>query len=220
MYDSKTYIELLTDMGLGILGNLDQFVPEYLEDIHHIYITFDKSPCPYHNFHHLMGCAVLMDYMCDSMKDIMSADDRDALIRAAMYHDYMYKGSPDDRDNVLRSALAGRERITLVIERLIMHTQFPYVSEPNDPHVDILRDVDILYGTVFHSKELVNRLYLALGHKLKIYNLGDFIERNIEFIRDHEYRTGIAKLIHTQYIDAAINSHYDVLRELTMLSDD
>lgn len=208
------YNELLWGLELEILGNMETFVREYVDDIDHIYTTFESSPCPYHNFRHLMGCALLVDYMCDYLPNINPAD-RDSSIKAAMYHDYMYKGDRDDHINVVNSVEAAGDRISLRVGQLIMHTQFPYIDEPHDPMVDIIRDVDILYGTVFHSTDLVNRLYLALGHKLKIYNIHDFIDRNIEFIRDHEYRTCMAKSLHKLHIDAAINSHYDILHEFT-----
>ena len=76
--------------------------------------------------------------------------------------------------------------------------------------VDIVRDADLLYSTVFCSKEMINRLYLALGYKCGTYTLEDFVKRNRNFIENQTPFTEKGKELLQAHLNTAICYHIDM----------
>lgn len=181
--------------------------------------NFNYDPiCPYHNLSHLIGVAMLVE---DMMKGWNIEPDIRIGILAALYHDFNYRGKRDDHLNVISSVNDFKSNYRTNVEtknlvsNIIFLTKWPHEPIPEyqlhlKKFVDIVRDADLLYSTVFCSKEMINRLYLALGYKCGTYTLEDFVKRNRNFIENQTPFTEKGKELLQAHLNTAICYHIDM----------
>ena len=183
-------------------------------------VCSEDSKCPYHNFSHGVGVGMIMEKLLENNNDFGMGTKRLGVI-AGIYHDFQYGCNKDDDINVRNTMadflLNGKGVLSSLVDRevvttIIVQTRYPY--KPDDILTDLgklLRDADRLYGLVFSSTQMVNRLYLALGHKLGVYYLSDFVERNIKFLEEFECFSQQGKKLYDQTVQQAISVHKHVL---------
>lgn len=210
------------DLLFGVKGyDVDDFLLRWKKELSLLESVCDEDPkCPHHNFSHAIGVGMLMEKLL-TQSDNFSRPSKHRGIVAGIYHDFKYAGEKNDNKNIritIDDFMTNGERVLgHAIDRnfvcsIIVQTRYPYKED--DVLTDlgkILRDADRLYGLVFCSTQLVNRLYLALGHKLGVYYFSDFIERNIKFIEEFECFSEQGKVIYEQTKDQAIDIHKRVL---------
>lgn len=210
------------DLLFGLKGyDVDGFLHRWKKGLSLLENTCSEDPkCSYHNFSHALGVGMIMEKLLEeSCKFSVSEKHRGVV--AAIYHDFLYGGHKDDSVNI-RTAIDsfmfnGRSVLGHAVDRdfvctIIVQTRYPY--KPDDTLTDLgklLRDADRLYGLVFSSTQMVNRLYLALGHKLGVYYLNDFVERNINFLEEFVCFSEEGKKIYDQTVHQAIDIHKRVL---------
>ena len=210
------------DLLFGLKGyDVDDFLRRWKKELSLLESNCSEDPkCPYHNFSHAVGVGMIMEKLLEG-SDKFSVTEKDRGLVAAIYHDFLYAGHKDDAENIkitTDSFMLNGEGVSFnwierdAINTIISETRYPY--RPDDVLTDLgklLRDADRLYGLVFSSTQMVNRLYLALGHKLGIYYLNDFVERNINFLEEFECFSEEGKKIYDQTVHQAIDIHRRVL---------
>lgn len=210
------------DLLFGLKGyDVDDFLHRWEKELSLLERTCSEDPkCPYHNFSHALGAGMIMERLLENNNNLGITTKRLGVI-AAIYHDFQYDCNKDDDKNVRNTManflLNGKDVLRSVVDRdvvttIIAQTRYPY--KPDDVLTELgklLRDADRLYGLVFASSQLVNRLYLALGHKLGIYYLEDFVERNINFLEEFVCFSEEGKIIYDQTVQQAIDIHKRVL---------
>ncbi|WZX10524.1 putative phosphohydrolase [Aeromonas phage ACP1] len=210
------------DLLFGLKGyDVDGFLHRWKKELSLLESTCSEDPkCSYHNFSHALGVGMIMEKLLEeSCKFSVSEKHRGVV--AAIYHDFLYGGHKDDSLNIRITIdsfmFTGRSVLDHAVDRdfvctIIAQTRYPY--KPDDRLTDLgklLRDADRLYGLVFSSTQMVNRLYLALGHKLGVYYLNDFVERNIKFLEEFECFSQQGKKLYDQTVQQAIDIHKRVL---------
>ena len=211
------------DLLFGLKGyDVDDFLRRWKKELSLLETTCYEDPkCSYYNFSQAVGVGMIMEKLLDESKKFSVSEKHRGVI-AGIYHDFKYNGDKDDRVNIritIDNFMLNGEGVSFDwIERdginaIISETRYPY--KPDDVLTDLgklLRDADRLYGLVFSSTQMVNRLYLALGHKLGIYYLNDFVERNIKFLEEFVCFSEEGKKIYDQTVHQAIDIHKRVLR--------
>lgn len=206
----------------GLKGyDVDDFLRRWKKELSLLESTCSEDPkCSFHNFSHAVGVGMIMEKLLDGSEKFSVSEKHRGVI-AGIYHDFKYNGDKDDRVNIritIDNFMLNGEGVSFDwIERdginaIISETRYPY--KPDDVLTDLgklLRDADRLYGLVFSSTQMVNRLYLALGHKLGIYYLNDFVERNINFLEEFVCFSKEGKKIYDQTVHQAIDIHKRVL---------
>lgn len=210
------------DLLFGLKGyDVKDFLHRWKKELSLLESTCSEDPkCPYHNFSHAVGVGMIMEKLLDESKKFSVSEKHRGVI-AGIYHDFKYNGDKDDRVNIritIDNFMLNGEGVSFdwierdVINAIISETRYPY--KPDDVLTDLgklLRDADRLYGLVFSSTQMVNRLYLALGHKLGVYYLNDFVERNINFLEEFVCFSEEGKKIYDQTVHQAIDIHKRVL---------
>ena len=210
------------DLLFGLKGyDVDDFLRRWKKELSLLETTCSEDPkCSYYNFSQAVGVGMIMEKLLDESKKFSVSEKHRGVI-AGIYHDFKYNGDKDDRVNIritIENFMLNGEGVSFDwIERdginaIISETRYPY--KPDDVLTDLgklLRDADRLYGLVFSSTQMVNRLYLALGHKLGIYYLNDFVERNIKFLEEFVCFSEEGKKIYDQTVHQAIDIHRRVL---------
>ena len=206
----------------GLKGyDVDDFLHRWKKELSLLESTCSEDPkCPYRNFSHAVGVGMIMEKLLEG-SDKFSVSEKHRAVIAGIYHDFKYGCEKDDNVNIRATIdsfmFNGRPALGHAVDRdfvctIIAQTRYPY--KPDDVLTDLgklLRDADRLYGLVFSSLQLVNRLYLALGHKLGIYYLKDFVERNINFLEEFVCFSEEGKIIYDQTVQQAIDIHKRVL---------
>lgn len=210
------------DLLFGLKGyDVDDFLHRWKKELSLLESTCTEDPkCPYHGYSHSVGVGMIMEKLLEG-SDKFPVSEKHRGVIAGIYHDFKYNGDKDGRVNIritIDNFMLNGEGVSFDwIERdginaIISETRYPY--KPDDVLTDLgklLRDADRLYGLVFSSTQMVNRLYLALGHKLGIYYLNDFVERNINFLEEFVCFSEEGKKIYDQTVHQAIDIHKRVL---------
>lgn len=210
------------DLIFGLKGyDVDDFLHRWKKELSLLESTCSEDQkCPYHNFSHALGVGMIMEKLLEG-SDKFSVSEKHRAVIAGIYHDFKYGCDKDDNVNIRTTIdsfmFNGQSVLGHAVDRdfvctIITQTRYPY--KPEDPQTDLgklLRDADRLYGLVFSSTQMVNRLYLALGHKLGVYYLSDFVERNIKFLEEFECFSQQGKKLYDQTVQQAIDIHKRVL---------
>lgn len=210
------------DLLFGLKGyDVDDFLRRWKKELSLLETTCSEDPkCPYRNFSHAVGVGMIMEKLLEQ-SDIFSPNEKHLAVIAGIYHDFRYDCNRDGDKNIriaIDSFLLNGQEVLFNwndrkhVTSIIAQTRYPY--KPDDILTDLgmlLRDADRLYGLVFSSTQMVNRLYLALGHKLGIYYLNDFVERNIKFLEEFVCFSEEGKKIYDQTVHQAIDIHKRVL---------
>lgn len=210
------------DLLFGLKGyDVDDFLHRWKKELSLLESACSEDPkCPYHGYSHSVGVGMITEKLLENNNHFSITTKRLGVI-AGIYHDFQYDCNKDDDKNVRNTMasflLNGKGVLRSVVDRdvvttIIAQTRYPY--KPDDVLTDLgklLRDADRLYGQVFSSTQMVNRLYLALGHKLGIYYLSDFVERNIKFLEEFECFSEQGKKLYDQTVEQAIDIHKRVL---------
>lgn len=210
------------DLLFGLKGyDVDDFLHRWKKELSLLESTCSEDPkCPYHGYSHSVGVGMIMEKLLEG-SDKFSVSEKHRAVIAGIYHDFKY--GCDNVDNVnIRTTIdsfmfKGQLILGHAVDRdfvctIIAQTRYPY--KPDDVLTELgklLRDADRLYGLVFSSTQMVNRLYLALGHKLGVYYLNDFVERNINFLEEFVCFSKEGKKIYDQTVHQAIDIHKRVL---------
>lgn len=180
-------------------------------------VTEEDPVCSYHNYSHLVGTGMIMEKLISQTDN--SPAQMFAGVIAAIYHDFRYGGFRNDDDNIKATCDSFikmnknlmPESIKFIIDT-IAQTRYPYNPATQLSYTGkVLRDADRLYGQVFCSPEMINRLYLALGHKLNIYTLEEFVTRNLEFVKTFESFSQEGKVLYEQTKERSIDLHLKML---------
>lgn len=210
------------DLLFGLKGyDVNDFLRRWKKELSLLETTCSEDPkCSYHNFSQAVGVGMIMEKLLDESEKFSVSEKHRGVI-AGIYHDFKYNGDKDDSANIRITIdnfmFTGRSVLGHAVDRdfvctIITQTRYPY--KPEDVLTDLgklLRDADRLYGLVFSSTQMVNRLYLALGHKLGVYYLNDFVERNIKFLEEFVCFSKEGKKIYDQTVHQAIDIHKRVL---------
>lgn len=182
-------------------------------------VTEEDPVCSYHNYSHLVGTGMIMEKLI-SQTDLDHSAMKLGII-AALYHDFRYGGFKNDDDNIrltcnsfmtTGTGIVSSSIDRTIINSVIIQTRYPYNPATQLSYTGkVLRDADRLYGQVFCSPEMINRLYLARGHIDGIYTLEEFVIRNLEFVKTFESFSQEGKVLYEQTKERSIDLHLKML---------
>jgi hypothetical protein len=175
----------------GSLDNVDTmpFFERYSVPIDFV-IKTNKTVGSYHNTHHLIGVAWLV-YVLSELNGVR--EQQDALVIAALFHDYHHPAGYDDVVNIdtTLNAMASsgfwdnNQHLPCLrtdAESIIRQTQWPL---PDNLQLtregELLRDADQLYATYFFDLTLSERLFSELGPRFGCTSRSEWLARNVEY---------------------------------------
>lgn len=182
----------------------------------HVILTNKSNNAPYHNLNHLLTvtrhCYHALDYM-DMLKD----DKAEALLMAALFHDYNHSMGKEKDDVNVKDAKKGLrkfiedEKIDLDIdfmEKVLDATQYPYVIDNKnlDQYQSIIRDADLCQ---IYEYDWLKQNIFGLSVEMKI-DVVDLLFGQRKFLEGIDPITKYGKYMNKTHFD-------DVMEEFTIL---
>tara|TARA_R110000772_G_scaffold17946_1_gene49785 strand:- start:35538 stop:36308 length:771 start_codon:yes stop_codon:yes gene_type:complete len=194
----------------------------------HIVKTNEANYAPYHNIGHLLTvmkhCYYALEYM-----DMLDDDKAEALLLAALFHDYQHtQGELSDNINVIRSwrglkhflinlhplgaePLGVYDRYYDFMRRLIYSTEYPHVIKNEDltTYQAILRDADMC--PTFEYDWFKNCVF-GISKEWDLDTI-EFVSQSKGFVKGMNMITPYGKMVYKTQIDALI-SDYELYEEI------
>lgn len=167
----------------------------------------NETSSKYHDSRHLVGCSFLMfSLYCEKYGFSQNAIN---LSTAMLFHDFNYKSSPVDIENIDNSILGlekvfdNKELFSVIgiditrlqrVKQLIYYTEYnfdyPFPTCPNNDDLNWswMRDIDQLYASFYFDENIFNGLYQDIGVRFGI-SYTDFIERNKDYCKKVKFYT-------------------------------
>jgi hypothetical protein len=184
-----------------------------------IILTNDSNYAPYHNLNHLLT-VTKYTYNALNYMDMLKDDKTEALLLAALLHDYNHSmGEKKDDYNITKAKkgikkFINDEDLKLdidFIDSIIDATQYPYVIDEKDLDIyqKIIRDADMCQ--IFEYDWLKQNI-LGLVSEIKT-TVVDFIPNQRKFLDSLNFLTDYGKKLHKQKFEGVMKE-YEILEKI------
>ncbi len=203
---------------LSILEIIDKY-ESLKKALKFVILTNKSNYAPYHNLNHLL---TVTKYTYGALKnmDMLKDDKTEALLLAALLHDYNHSmGAKKDVYNISEAKKGVKKFITDegikldvdFIESMIDATQYPYVIEDKDLNIyqKIIRDADMCQ--IFEYDWLKQNI-LGLVNELKT-TVVEFLPNQRKFLESLSFLTDYGKSLHKKHFKDVMKE-YEILEKI------
>ncbi|WWQ13105.1 phosphohydrolase [Morganella phage vB_Mm5] len=194
--------------------------------------ALNKTDAEYHTTQHMIGVATLV-YVYFMKLYYGRIKPNNAIMQAALFHDYKYNVYLDnDRDKVsetidhlIEDMSVLNAKIDNSVLKMIEYTEWPHREIAKRDlalaeNIEILRNADLIYSTVFCEFDVVAGLFIEMHNNDSDYNadiVTKFIHRNIKFMNDQDFssdKTMLFSQFKDMSIEYAMQVHNDMLANI------